>query len=275
MNYFNQNEPINKKNKNVIIYSLYIKEQNEEYFPMVYHSLKTLLSKAKNRNFDIIVFYTFEKEKDLVNYKFWKDFNLIKDFPEVIFIKTEYSKIFSDGYMSKWYHIEKAFEYKYDWVLYLDADTEFLKDPQPLFEYNPNSAYSISEGPTKRAEIVLKEWGILSAAVLIPLAKFKNINNFFSQVIEQREELNNLAKKYYQENKLTLEECSDSCFFNEQYAGQFTLIKNNIEVIDFKKEFQNLILHYSHNFCYEYLPEELITDYVKQVEKNFKERYGD
>jgi hypothetical protein len=70
MNYFNQNEPINKKNKNVIIYSLYIKEQNEEYFPMVYHSLKTLLSKAKNRNFDIIVFYTFEKEKDLVNYKF-------------------------------------------------------------------------------------------------------------------------------------------------------------------------------------------------------------
>jgi hypothetical protein len=70
MNYFKQGDSIPIKNNNVLIFSLYYKEASQEYLPMIYYSLKTLLEQEGKRNFDIIVFYSVEQEKDLLNYNF-------------------------------------------------------------------------------------------------------------------------------------------------------------------------------------------------------------
>jgi hypothetical protein len=98
MNHFKIGEAIPIKNKNVLIFSLYYIEGKDEYLAMNYYALRTLLEKSDIKNFDIIVFYSLEKEKDLINYNFLKDFNLIKDFQDVIFIKTNYK---NDPYMAK------------------------------------------------------------------------------------------------------------------------------------------------------------------------------
>ena len=270
MNHFKMGDPIPIKNKNVLIFSLYYKEQHQEYLPMTYYSLKTLLKQEGKKNFDIIVFYSLEEDKDLLNYIFWKDFNLIKDFPQVTFIKTKYSENYNDGYMSKWYHIEKAFEYEYETVLYVDTDVIFLENPNTIFDYCKDKTFSTYEnGYVKRNEVVLKKSGILSAVVSVPKKDFIKIPNFFDKVVQKRILLKDMGKQAYEEKKLTEKEYLDYCFFSEQYAGQHVFLDYNITVHNLGYDWKKVILHYSHNFCFEYLPEELQTDYVKLVEKSF------
>lgn len=268
MNHFKMGDSIPIKNKNVLIFSLYYRESRDEYLAMNYYALKTLLEKTDTRNFDIIVFYSLEKEKDLINYNFLKDFNLIKDFQDVIFIKTKYK---DDPYMSKWYNIEKVFQYNYEKVLYSDIDVVFLKNPNTLFEYPENKTFCIFEnGYIKRNELILKRKGIQSSLVLIPRENFIRIDNFFEKVVKKRVLLNDLGKKIYEEGKINKKEYTDHCFFSEQYAGLFVFLDHNIVVDELNHNWKETILHYGHGLFFKYLPEEFNTETTKSWAKKYQ-----
>jgi hypothetical protein len=173
--------------------------------------------------------------------------------------------------MAKWYNIEKAFEYNYERVLYIDTDVVFLKNPNILFEYPKNKTFTIFEnGYIKRNEVILKRKGIQSALILIPKEDFIKIPNFFEKVVKKRIILNDLGKKLYEEGKINQKEYIAHHFFSEQYAGQFVFLDHNIEMHELNYNWKETILHYGHNLFFEFLPKEFHTETTKSWAKKYQ-----
>jgi hypothetical protein len=295
MKIFKEDEIILTYNKNVILYSLFQREHENEsrYYSMLHYSLTTLLKYREDANYDIVVFLDSDREFDFINYYHLNKFNLIKDFPNVIFIKSSYSKNHKDAWMSKWFHIEKIFNQNYEKVFYLDVDTKFSGNPNEIFLLENNKIYAVFEAIYKQTEYILKTNGMNSGTILIHKETFTKIPNFFNKALYKREELKKKADLLVKQNLLTQQECDNFYFFSEQYGPQMLLLEYglNIEVFDFNKinhipdlnwlniqwktEGEHIInnepkilLHYSNINDYLILPKKYHTENMKNKLKN-------
>jgi hypothetical protein len=100
-NYFEKTDTIPKKNKNVLMYSIFNRANvnQNHYISMVHYSLKTLHKYIDFEEFDVLVFLNSDDDLDFLNYTHLGKFNLIKDYPNVIFIKNDYHKYLSGNYV--------------------------------------------------------------------------------------------------------------------------------------------------------------------------------
>jgi len=294
-NFFQLKENINKQKSNAIIYSLYQSNSRPqaEYISMLYYSLKTLYDKSKKINFDIIVFLDSDSNFDFINYIHLKKFRLIQDYPNVIFIQSDYSINKNDGWMAKWYHIEKAFEYNYEKVFYLDVDTRFFGDPNEIFLYERNKVHANFEAIYHATKVVLERQGMNSGTILLDNFCYKKIPNFYNSMVKTRERLNKKSESHWKKGELSEEEHKHFSFFSEQYGPQFTFLEKNIEIetLDYQKinhipgfwslditwkdsgdhlitNAPEIILHYSSSSAHAHLPIEFMTEnYINKFQK--------
>ena len=100
-------------NKNALMFNLHVEDKNSmHYYSMLYYALETL-EKFYDETFDVIVHY---KTK---NFEFEKEFhlgvyNIYRQFLFPIYIESTYPD--QDGWMAKWYALQKTFELGYEKV---------------------------------------------------------------------------------------------------------------------------------------------------------------
>ena len=223
---------------------------------MAYWSLKTL-SNFYDNSFDVILFYdsnveNFELEKVHIN-----NFNMVKDFNFVKFIKLNYYEKYkqkkdpfsykdqnffsniSNIWMFKWFGLEKIFSLGYEKILFLDVDTVFYRNPAEIFSslnekcvyvsleqmfssiISSNSKYISKISPNKPANPLLLNRNINNGNGInggqIFFSKVK-MNNFFDLYYKSRLDLNEDAKQLFQEGKIDEIFYKYLTSFNEQWA---------------------------------------------------------
>lgn len=209
-------------NKNALYFPLGIKRDKMQYYCMLHYSLKTLHNYYDNQ-FDIVVTVSSP------DFDIWKEdymgFNLVKDYPNVKFIKSDYfnaEQISKDPVIQKWYDLEKVFELGYDLVFFLDCDTIFYKNVNYLFtKYNNGNVWALHEGYNEQFVKVLNRNGIPSGQVMFPKNIFYSIPNFGQKIIDKQKELIKLAREKLDERNASWFET-----LSEQYSAQMVLADN-------------------------------------------------
>lgn len=246
---------------NAILFSLYHKSSsNGEYISFLHYALTTLYNHNKNPSFDIVVYMTSDIKDFSFNFAHLKQFNLIKDFPNVRFEYSDYA--LADGYMAKWYHLEKAFNLGYSKILYLDCDVIFLKDPSYLFDkYSDDKFWCLYEVSTPITERILGCAGMNSGHFLMNRTLFRKVYKFFNSVTLKRISLTEQAVQLLRAGEIEQQELDSFSFFNEQYCAQMVLKDFNIDFEQFdRKEIDwgptkpNTIWHYTAAAGREVLP---------------------
>jgi len=221
-------------NKNCIYYSMHIENiENLRYFCMVYNAMRSLF-KFYDHTFDVLVFYTFPENLETFDYK--EKFNLIKDFPAVKFIESDYTKKYKmnrirpythDGYMSKWYHLQKCFELSYEKVLFLDCDTIFMKNPAYLFTKYANKNLWTLSCSDKIHDILFPDIpNMNSGQFMLDISCVSTINSLYESIVKKRLDLSNLARtKLLDKDIISDAELSGYDYFNEQYCGQMVILE--------------------------------------------------
>ena len=95
--------------KNVIYFSLLIPKNNDaSYYAMLYTTLSSL-KPYQNDSFDVVVMYTcLDKKFDINTYVYNNKYNIVKDFPFVSFIESDYKK--TDVHMHRWHNFSRIFK---------------------------------------------------------------------------------------------------------------------------------------------------------------------
>lgn len=258
---------------------------------MLHYSLYTLFGViGKNPSYDIVVFLKSSDNSYSFDSIHLDKFNLKKDFPNVIFVESDYDK--KDAYMSKWYHFQKTFEMGYEKVFYFDVDTVFFKDPDFLFEkYSDDYFWCLFEGMNSFTKKLLGHRGINSGHFLMHKKLFDKVPNFFETITEKRIQLSNLAKDYFKKDIINKKEENSFNYFNEQYCLQETLndlkipleeidrvdmnwghdivevIRENDDVVGYKNKTYT-VWHYTTFYSYLILPKRYFTSYIKMKYEN-------
>ncbi len=253
---------------------------------MLHHSLSTLTKQSTKLSFDVVVFMCCDdKNFDLLNYNHLDNFNLVKDFPNVKFFKSDYDE--TDAWMSKWYHMQKTFEIGYEKVFYIDCDTIFFDNPSPLFELESGSMYCLLEVSSHVNDLILKQKGINSGHIVLDRKVYEKIFNFFPSLKIKRQQLIDQAKDLYELGIINKQEFQHFTYFSEQYCAQMCMKDNDIELklldshqinwggSDRTIEYDHhgpvkiyprpgIVLHYTTAGAHMYLPFAYHTQYHKQ-----------
>ena len=206
---------------------------NLRYYCMVYNAMRTLF-KFYDKSFDVVVFYTFPGDLDKFLHN--EQFDIVKDFPLVKFIKSDYTKKYKmnrerpyvhDGYMSKWYHLQKSFELGYRKVFFLDCDTVFMKNPSYLFQkYDDKSLWTLSCVDPVHDMLFPNSLNMNSGQFMIHRNCIKNLLSLYDDIVKKRSYLCKLARETLLKKGLISDgELSGYDYFNEQYCGQMILIE--------------------------------------------------
>lgn len=276
-------------NKNVIYYSLNIPDINKtDYYSMLYHSLSTL-KRYYDNEFDVVVFYKTPAFKDFTfeQYTHLNRYKIVEAFPFVKFIESDYSD--TDWYMTKWYHFPKLFEMGYEKVFFLDCDTMFFDKPDYFFmKYSANEFWALQEGLYDTTRLVLGEEGINSGQVLISKKIYDKVPDFFNTLVKKRKKLIKKAEKLCKKKLLSSKELEGFKYFSEQYCAQMAFKDVGVPVSIFSTrdityggmsestyrvtirrnqvfiETNVVILHYTSNWAYTVLPENLHTPSMRE-----------
>lgn len=209
---------------------------NLRYYCMVYNAMQSIES-IYNGKYDLVVFY--DKSIDIDKFYLNDEYNIKKDFPFVKFIKSDYDTKYSlnrvrpykhDGYMSKWYHLQKVIEMGYDHVMFLDCDTVFIKDPSELFDkYDGNNLWTLSCTDRVHDMLFPDIPNMNSGQFILKTDKIKK-KNLYKRIYSKRMLMSRIAKeKLYDKGKITDIDLSGYEYFNEQYCGQMVIMEDNIE----------------------------------------------
>jgi len=102
---------------------LCIDKRSMKYYSMLYYALETW-SKYYKGDYDVFVSVSSP------DFDFWNnayfDLNITKDFPNVIFYKSDFDKTQHSVYLQKWYDMDKVFSKGYDSIFNFDIDSYFL-----------------------------------------------------------------------------------------------------------------------------------------------------
>lgn len=270
-------------NKNALYYSIYLSNINQvDSYSMLYYSLQSIKN-FYNNEFDIVVFYS-TTDINFETYQHLEKYNLIRDFPFVKFIESDYATKYSNVYMHKWYNFEKVFKLGYDKVFYLDCDVFFTRSISYLFmKYSDHALIGLCEGYTKAIHDVLGRPGLPSGQIIVDKETFLKLDNLYEKILIKQNELIIKANK-------TLTELDANWFISlsEQYAAQMVFIdsKINIEFMDisdvcfgeglFDIEIKNhevyivnimntSVVHYFGKNGYLVCPKELHTENMKKL----------
>jgi hypothetical protein len=208
--------------------------ENLRYFCMVYNALRSLF-KFYDHSFDVLVFYTFPE--NLEQFYHNEKFNLVKDFPLVQFIESDYIKKYNtnrqrpyrhDGYMSKWYHLQKSFELGYSKVFFLDCDTIFMKNPGYLFEkYSDGNLWTLSCSDPVHDKLFPDMPNMNSGQFMLDINCIQNVSTLYESIVNKRMWLSNLARtELFDKGLISDGELSGYDYFNEQYCGQMVILEN-------------------------------------------------
>ena len=188
--------------KNVIYFSLLIPKNNDtSYYTMLYTALSSL-KPYQNDSFDVVVMYTcLDKEFDINTYVYNNKYNIVKDFPFVSFIESDYKK--TDVHMHRWHNFSRIFEMGYDVAFYLDCDVVFFQSPMFHFKKysEKNVMYAKYEGYFPLWEKVLKREGITSGQMILPRSVFSKLKpNLHDRIMSTRKKLERKASKVLRKN---------------------------------------------------------------------------
>ena len=211
--------------KKAVYFSLFIPTiENSNYYSMLYHALETLQLVYKNQ-YDVVVFYSVPGTA-LDNHIHLNSFNLVKDFPWVKFIQSDYHVNHSNIYMHKWYNLEKVFDLNYDKVFYLDCDVVFNKDPSYMFDrYHDNSMWALIEGHDTLVYKFLNRPGVPSGQFIISKKLFDKCNNLHDRILLKQKVL--IEQAYVALTKIEAEWFSN---LSEQYAAQLVIQDSGVNI---------------------------------------------
>ncbi len=209
-------------NKYAMYMVLCIDKRSMKYYSMLYYALETW-SKYYKGDYDVFISVSSP------DFDFWNntyfDLNIIKDFPNVTFYKSDFDKTKYSVYLQKWYDMDKVFLKGYTSIFNFDVDSIFYGDIRYFFDkYNEDYIYSLHEGYNEHFFKVLGENGIPSGQLIIPNTSFKKIDNLFEKILDKTFELNQIAKE-------KLDEDNYNWFkgLSEQYAAQKVFKENGVK----------------------------------------------
>ena len=218
--------------KNVIYFSLLLPSKSSksrrsgihdgiEYYAMLYTALSSL-EPYQNDSFDVVVMYTcLDKEFDINTYVYNDKYNIIKDFPFVSFVESDYKK--TDIHMHRWHNFSRIFEMGYDVAFYLDCNVVFFESPMFHFKKysEENVMYAQYEGYFPLWEKVLNREGITSGKMILPRTVFSELKpNLHDRIMSTRKKLERKASKV-----LRKDDAKWFCALSEQF-GAFETLQN-------------------------------------------------
>jgi|TARA_R110002012_G_scaffold289336_2_gene482380 hypothetical protein len=212
-------------NKNALMFNLHVENKNSmHYYSMLYYALETL-EKVYDGTFDVVVHYkikNFEFEKEFHLDKF----NIYRQFLFPIYIESAYSD--QDGYMAKWYALQKTFELGYEKVFMIDVDVIFCGNFSYMFEKygNKNVAHIGSDGwdlDRGGYRPILGRKGISSESEIILRKAVQPLDTFFERALEHRRKLIQKSEEMMKNGQVTEKVHNMFKFFSEQYAGNFAV----------------------------------------------------
>jgi hypothetical protein len=211
--------------KNVIYFSLLIpKNNNISYYTMLYMALSSL-KPYQNDSFDVVVMYTcLDKEFDINTYVHNDKYNIVKDFPFVSFIESDYKE--TDVFMHRYHNFSRIFEMGYDVAFYLDCDVVFFESPMFHFKKysEKNVMYAKYEGDFPLWKNVLGREGITSGQMILPRSVFSELKpNLHDRIMKTRKKLERKARKVLRKN-----DAEWFCALSEQYGAFETLQNENV-----------------------------------------------
>lgn len=209
------------------------------------------------------------------------------------------NNFFSNHYnvcMIKWFGLEKIFDLGYEKILFLDVDTVFNKNPIGIFNTFIEKGIYIGLEQVHR-HIILSNY---KTGDILTEKEFKNIvllnrninngdgmnsgqiyfneikiDNFFDLYYKCRLELHNDADELLLNKKINEKYYKYLTSYNEQWAAQlvFDIYKINLKKIPWQiidrgnisKVKNPWIFHYDRKDQYKILPQELFTEFVKEL----------
>ena len=207
--------------KHAIIFSLYhYSTSGGEFITFLHNCLTTLFNVIdSNPSFDVVAFLKSNDDTFSFDFEHLNQFNIVKDFPNLKIVNSDYP--YSDAYMSKWYHFQKAFQMGYEKVFYFDCDIIFFKNPDFLFEkYKDDYFWCLYADINPYTKAILGYPGISSGQFLMSKTLFNKIPDFFNTLTKKRVELTNKANKYFEEGLISASDRNSFNYFNEQYCAQ-------------------------------------------------------
>ena len=219
--------------KNVIYFSLLIpKNNNISYYTMLYTALSSL-KPYQNDSFDVVVMYTcLDKEFDINTYVHNDKYNIVKDFPFVSFIESDYKE--TDVFMHRYHNFSRIFEMGYDVAFYLDCDVVFFESPMFHFKKysEKNVMYAKYEGDFPLWKNVLGREGITSGQMILPRSVFSELKpNLHDRIMKTRKKLERKARKVLRKN-----DAEWFCSLSEQYGAFETLQNENVIIKNLEHE---------------------------------------
>ena len=219
--------------KNVIYFSLLIpKNNNISYYTMLYTALSSL-KPYQNDSFDVVVMYTcLDKKFDINTYVYNDKYNIVKDFPFVSFIESDYKE--TDVFMHRYHNFSRIFEMGYDVAFYLDCDVVFFESPMFHFKKysEKNVMYAKYEGNFPLWKNVLGREGITSGQMILPRSVFSELKpNLHDRIMKTRKKLERKARKVLRKNDAVW-----FCSLSEQYGAFETLQNENVIIKNLEHE---------------------------------------
>ena len=203
-----------------------MKNNDASYYAMLYKALLSL-EPYQNDSFDVVVMYTcLDKEFDMNTYVHNDKYNIVKDFPFVSFIESDYQG--TDVYMHRWHNFSKLFEMEYDIAFYLDCDVVFFESPMFHFEKysEENVMYALFESNFTGWHKVLGRAGIAGGQMILPRSVFSKLKpNLHDRIMSTRKVLERKAYKV-----LSKGDAEWFCSLSEQYGAFETLQNENINI---------------------------------------------
>jgi len=217
--------------KNVIYFSLLLPSIEENPHGIGYYAmLHTALSSLKpyqNDSFDVVVMYTcLDESFDMETYVHNDKYNIVKDFPFVSFIESDYKG--TDVFMHRWHNFSRIFEMGYDVAFYLDCDVIFFESPMFHFEkyLEENVVWALFESNFTECHKVLGRAGIASGQMILPRSVFSKLKpNLHDRIMSTRKTLEKKAHKV-----LSKGDAERFCSLSEQYGAFETLLNENVNI---------------------------------------------
>ena len=219
--------------KNVIYFSLLIpKNNNISYYTMLYTALSSL-KPYQNDSFDVVVMYTcLDKKFDINTYVYNDKYNIVKDFPFVSFIESDYKE--TDVFMHRYHNFSRIFEMGYDVAFYLDCDVVFFESPMFHFKKysEKNVMYAKYEGNFPLWKNVLGREGITSGQMILPRSVFSELKpNIHDRIMKTRKKIERKASKV-----LRKDDTKWFCSLSEQFGAFETLQNENVIIKNLEHE---------------------------------------
>lgn len=192
---------------------------------MLWHSLSGL-EKHRGDGYDVVVVYS-SPSVDLHEYQHLGEFNLVRDYPKVKFIVSDYHDHDTDRYLHKWYNFDRVFDLGYDQVLFMDCDMLYQDDPKFMFEkcHQSDKIYALFEGENPQFFEVLGRLGMSSGQIMMWRDTWRSLDGFYQALKQKQHDLCARARE-----KLDAPAAEWFRSLSEQYSAQMVFLDHGLEI---------------------------------------------